>query len=431
MLRTASLRLSAALLLFAGGSFACGGNGATASGSATTAQGSGGGAAASSGSAAMSSAGTGGGTSATTTTGSSSGGGAGFSGFTRVNSAGKAIDRSADAIIGPDGSIYVSWVDGASNDVMVARSTNGGAKFGAAVTVDDKTIKPLVSMARHPRLAADDKRVAIAFGDQAGSLYLYVSKSDAQGFGKPIAIGTEVKTDFRDFPKPIFLGDGSLAVAWHGFPLSGARLYFARETANYVSEVASGGAPGVPCECCPLEIAHAGGDLVLGFRNNDTNKRDMWVATSPKAAAFMTFMPGSTSEGIVPMCPMQGPRILDTGAGKLAMVWSARGNKSTGAVMISNGTPGGAWTGGAAVAGFMGDEPTLALGAGKIYLAAVSGNMQSAMVSSGDGGKSWSAPKSIMTPEGDLSTPQATSLGGIAALAGVTGGGNVWLLRME
>ncbi len=426
-----SLVVSGAALWLGGGAFvaACGGKGADAIGSGTSssAQGSGGAtasAAATNGSATAT-------TTATTSTGTTGSGGGSFSGFARVDSAAKAVDRSADAVIAPDGSVYVSWVD-AQNQVLVARSTNGGAKFGAPVTVNDKSVVPLVSMARHPRMAVDGKRLAIAVGEQSGALHLYVANTDLASFAAPVTIGADVNTQFRDFPKPVFLADGSMAVAWHGFAATGARIYLARESNKYAAEVASGGAPGVPCECCPLDVAAFGGDVVLGFRNNDNNDRDMWIATAPKAGSFSSFKAGSTTEGLVAMCPMQGPRLLDTGAGKLIMAWSGRGKTNTGAVLISNGTSMGAWTGGAPIAGFSGDEPTLALGAsGKIYAAAVTGSMQSALVTSGDGGKSWGKPEALTTPDGDLSTPQATSTGGVAVLAGETAKGTVWLKRME
>src|SRR5262245_58156690 len=57
------------------------------------------------------------GSGATSTTASSTGTGAApptFTGYTRVDSAGGAMMGGADVAIAPDGTIYVSWVDGAS-----------------------------------------------------------------------------------------------------------------------------------------------------------------------------------------------------------------------------------------------------------------------------------------------------------------------------
>jgi hypothetical protein len=238
---------------------------------------------------------------------------------------------------------------------------------------------------------------------------------------------------FRDFPKPAFVADGTLLVAWQGYPDTGARIFVSRETQGFASEEASGGAPGVPCECCPLDLVRTnGGDVMAAFRNNDGNTREMWLAQAPGGGAFADWVALSSSEGIVPTCPMQGPRLAETGAGHLA-VWSVRGSQDTGAVFVSSSDDGGAsWSGGESVGGFVADEPTIAVGAsGTVFVTGVTGNKQSAIVSSDDGGGSWSQPEALVTPDGAIAVPQAENGGGIAALAGVTAAGTVWFRRME
>jgi hypothetical protein len=336
---------------------------------------------------------------------------------------------SADVAMAPNGTIYVSWVDNA-NDVHVARSTDGGASFGPAAPVDDGPVEPLVSMARHPYVVADNDRVAVALNDQGGTVYLYVADaSDALSFSQGMVIGGDVPTMFRDFPKPIFLGDGNLAVAFHGYPTSGGRVFVSRESNGFASEPASSGAPGVPCDCCPEEIAVLGGDLVVAFRNNDNNVREMWVATAPGSGTFSNWVAGSSSEGVVNSCPMQGPRLAESGSSRF-MVWSARGS-SVGAAYLSVNN-GAGWSGGAPVGGFMADEPTIAIGAsGRIFVTGITGSAEAALTWSDDGGANWNPPEALAAPDGALSTPQAEGGAGIAALAGVSGAGSVWLLRME
>ena len=80
----------------------------------------------------------------------------------------------------------------------------------------------------------------------------------------------------------------------------------------------------------------------------------------------------------------------------------------------------------------MGDEPTIAVtGSGRIYVTTVTGNGTSAMVASDDGGGTWSAPETLLTPDGDVGVPQAESGDGIAAFATVSSAGTVWLRRMK
>ncbi len=373
----------------------------------------------------------------TTSSGSGSGGAPVQMGLSRVDThSGTAVAGSADVAIAPDGTLYVSWVDtmNGSPDLFVARSTDGGKTFGAAVMLDDASIAPLVSMARHPYIIANDEKVAVVFNDQPGNIYLYASPTTSLAFGPPSMVGADLTTPFRDFPKALFLADGALAVAWHGYAATGARMYVSRESAGYVSEVASSGAPGLPCECCPLEtMLTTAGDLLLAFRNNDADTREMWLSRAPSAGTFTQFGALSTSEGTMSTCPMQGPRLAEPTPGSLLAVWSVRGSTNTGSVFLSTSNDGGAtWSGGASLAGFTADEPTIAAGApGHLFVTGVNGNAKSAMIASTDGGLTWSAPTQLAAPDGDLGTPQAKGLGGRAAFAAVSKAGTVWLNRME
>jgi hypothetical protein len=354
---------------------------------------------------------------------SGSGGAPSFEGTTRVDSgSGTAETGSADVSLGPDGSVYV------------ARSTDGGQTFGAAVQVDGAGLDPLVSMGRHPYVAADEERVAVVFNDEGGTIHLYVSPAtDSLSFGEGTTVGSDVPTEFRDYPKPLFLADGSLVVAWQGYPSTGARIFLSREGSGFDSEEASAGAPGVPCECCSLDItATTGGDLMVAFRNNDGNVREMWAASAPGAGAFSSWAPISTSEGTLDACPMQGPRLGQTGEAAHVAVWSARG-ADAGSVYFATTSDGGAsWSGGAPAGSFVGDEPTLAVApSGRLYVTAITGSGKSALAWSDDGGGSWSEPEALQSPDGALAVPQVESGGGMSALAAVSSAGTVWLRRME
>lgn len=364
--------------------------------------------------------------------GAGSGGSPSFEGLTRVDSGSPdAIAGSAHVAIAPDGTFYVTWAS-ESAGVMLARSTDGGKSFGAALSVS--SAKPLVSMARLPYVVATDARIAVAFNDPDGTIYLHTADAGASpAFGSATLIGKDVPTSFRDFPKPVFLGDGSLGVAWHGYPDTGARIFFSRENDGFASKPASGGAPGVPCECCPLDVTlTAGGDLVLAFRNNDDNTREMWSARAPNAGAFAGWTQLSTSEGYVPACPMMGPRLARDGD-RLIAAWSSRGSKTAGVVHLASSTDAGAtWTSSQAAGNFQADEPTIAVGApSTIFVAGVTGNGSSALIQSDDGGQTWSSPEPLAAPDGALEVPQAQSTSGIAALAAVSSARSVWLRRMQ
>lgn len=368
-------------------------------------------------------------------TGGSGGSGTGgqtFAGWARADSGtGDAISGSAHVAIAPDGTIYVSWAENA-NGVMVARSKDGGATFEPKVQVNGTAV-PLISMARHPYVVATDTRVAVSFNDTDGAVYLHTADAaGALSFGTATMIGTDIVTDFRDFPRAVFLADGSLGVAWHGYPATGARIFFSQENDGYMANAASSGAPGLPCECCPLDIQKlASGELVLAFRNNDDNTREMWSARATSDGTFGSWAGISTSEGFVATCPMMGPRMAENGS-LLMSVWSSRGASTAGQVFVATSSDGGkSWSGGAS-AGFTADEPTIAIGtSGRIFLAGVTGGSASATVHSDDNGQNWSAPEALDTPDGALKVPQAQSSGGVAILAGITTSNSVWMRRME
>lgn len=422
--------------LLAAGVAGCGPSGHTE----TSGTGSGGTAATTTGSGATGNggAGAGGGSSSSSSVSSSGTGGMpSFAGQTRVDTgAGTAVKGSADVAVAPDGTIYVSWVSeqGGKRDVFLARSTDGGESFGAAIQIDDAVIEPLVSMARHPYVAADDDRVAVTFNDEGGTVRLYISPAAALSFAPPVIIGTDVNTMFRDFPKPLFLANGSLVVTWQGYPASGARIFASRETVAFASEEASGGAPGVPCECCPLDLVRSdAGGVLVAFRNNDNNKREMWSAVAPMSGAFSSWAAVSTSEGMIAACPMQGPRLAQIGPDSYLAVWSSRGSNDAGSVYISSSTNGGvSWSGGKPLSTFKADEPTIAVGSsGRIFVTGVTGSNSSSMVWSDDGGSAWSDPEALAAPDGALAVPQAENGNGVAALAAVSAAGSVWLMRME
>jgi hypothetical protein len=289
-------------------------------------------------------------------------------------------------------------------------------------------------MARHPYVVATDTRVAVSFNDTDGAVHLHTSDaSGALSFGAATLIGTDIVTDFRDFPRAVFLADGSLGVAFHGYPATGARIFFAMENAGWLSKPASEGAPGLPCECCPLDIQKLASDeLLLAFRNNDDNTREMWSARASSSGTFGNWAAVSTSEGFVATCPMMGPRLVESGSNTLA-VWSSRGGSTAGRVFTARSTDGGkTWSGGAAAGDFMADEPTIGAGAsGRVFVTGVTGGSKSALVYSDDGGQSWSEPESLDTPDGALKVPQAQSAAGVAILAGVTTANSVWLRRLE
>jgi hypothetical protein len=362
-------------------------------------------------------------------------GGVWSDGYAQVFGDGTAVEGTSHLAMAPDGAVYVTWVDD-HHIVFVARSTEGGATFGGPEPVHADVVTASTSGGRHPYIVVDDERVAVAFRDDAvptPNIHLYASST--QGpliFDQHTTMGNELGMLSRDHPMATFLPDGSLVVAFYGDHTAGAGIFVAREAEMFVSELASAGAPGTPSACTPLAIAaDAAGGLMIAYRNDEADVREMWLARAP-TEAFETWVALSDTEGAIPACPSQGPRLAAVGPARHLAIWSGRGAQNGRLVTWSASDDGGAsWSGGEAIADFAGDEPSAAMApSGRLYVAAHTGNGTSAMVMSEDGGMSWSAPERLISPDGDMAMAQANHGGGVAAVS-ATSAGNVWLRRLE
>jgi hypothetical protein len=341
-----------------------------------------------------------------------------------ANSEALAIDAS--------GRVFASWAveNGAGGiDVRVARSDDGGASFGPWVSGNDGALDPLVAMSRRPWIATDGARVAIAFDDQDDhGAYTVVADADDLGFSAP-AVSGQTLGSFVDFARPAFGPDGDLWVAYQAYPTTGARMFVGKESAGFAAEVASEDSPGVPCECCPLDLAFdATGAAVLAYRNNDANQRDLWVArASAPADAFDHWVQATTTEQELDVCPMEGPRLAGTST--LWMTWSTQGPVDPGATVIASSADGGLSWGPATevTAWSRGADPSVAERDGELFVTAVTGPGSSELAISADGGGSWSGQGPVDAPSGTLGEPQLASGGDRVALIGTTAAGEVWV----
>lgn len=334
-----------------------------------------------------------------------------------------------DAAVAPDGTIYVSWADGAETGLWVRRSRDGGATWEDAVELDLGRATPGVAMARRPYVAADDTRVALVFTDlEAGGVYVYTSPVDALAFTRAAVLTGSAAATFDDFPKPVFR-DGDLSVVWQSYSPSGW-LAIAREADAWAVEDIDDAAPGLPCECCPLDVlATSAGDVLVAYRNNDDDLREHWVLTLPGGGSPTGGVQASDTEGRIDACPMQGPRLAETDDAVL-MAWT----DATGAnvAWIARSEDGGAtWSDETAVSSRTGlGSPTLAASAtGTVWVSAETG-LGTVLSTSDDGGATFGDPLTLQTSDGDLGFGQLASGGGVTVVAGTSGGG-VWVYRGE
>lgn len=232
-----------------------------------------------------------------------------------------------DLVFAPDGTLWVSFLgvhDDQTSDVFVVSSVDGGRTFSAPILVDDVDQLYIGGGVRQPILAVDDERIAIAVGGgayaPASSILLFTAPTADPVFTTQVlAEATYLACEgapadwigLVDQPEVTFDVDGELWVNWkQGSPCESYRLVLARESTGFAHEVLEDGVRGMPCECCPTDfLQYPDGEMLLALRNNDLNLREIWLGAAPDGESFTEAHQVSTTEWIIPGCPLDGPSL--------------------------------------------------------------------------------------------------------------------------
>ncbi len=220
---------------------------------------------------------------------------------------------------GSNPKIYISvWEDGA---------------FTAPVDVNTNGIEAdLWGSGLGPNIAAQGNLIFIVFESYGEGIFCVKSDDDGQTFGLPVSVWDAPPGRVGTLP--------AVAIDPAGNPIiSFVSTNFSEQEAQYeITKSADGGASFPPttlandvtpgdevCECCPASIITPTEDEVyLGFRNNDNNLRDIWVAQSTDGnASFTAAADIDETDWITFSCPTSGPKLLNTGGQIHAAYFSA------------------------------------------------------------------------------------------------------------
>jgi eukaryotic-like serine/threonine-protein kinase len=152
------------------------------------------------------------------------------------------VDQFSDMAIGPDGTVYVTWLRcdacaGSPSSIMFASSTDGGASFGTPVPIQAVTLAPSRSASAHygdlpntdqrvseiPVVAVDDNT-----GPHGGNLYVAdytwtgsfmqvrvaTSVDGGTTWGAPVPLAPADDTRDQFFPWLNVSGDGVIGASW-------------------------------------------------------------------------------------------------------------------------------------------------------------------------------------------------------------------------
>ncbi len=196
--------------------------------------------------------------------------------------------RSGDMVVDPEGRVHIVWVEsveGQSTDIRYARSIDRGATFSGPVSVVGSE---LAAIEDFPSIAVDSTGL------------LHIAWID----------GRELKEGSSDYDQ-----------IWAIRSLDGGETF---ETPRRASFVADGG--GGSCECCNTAIeVTPGGDLLIAFRSNVNNLRDIYVARSTdRGESFEEGIPIATEPVTLFACPVAGPDLAIDRFGTAHIMWQDR-----------------------------------------------------------------------------------------------------------
>lgn len=253
--------------------------------------------------------------------------------------------------VGPDGTIYLAWVDLRDNrhgDIYLRRSEDGGLTFSEEMVVYQGGRVPAGRGRSGDMVIDPEGRVHITWVESidAQSTDIRYARSTDRGatFSTPVSVVVSELTALEDFPSIAVDSTGLLHIAWiDGRELKAGtsdydQIWTTRsldggesfETPRRASFVANGG--GGSCECCntAMEVTPEG-DLLIAFRSNVNNLRDIYVARSTdRGESFEEGIPIATEPVTIFACPVAGPDLAIDRFGTAHIMWQDRRDSDNG-----------------------------------------------------------------------------------------------------
>ncbi len=195
--------------------------------------------------------------------------------------------------------------------------------FGAPIAVNTNGIVPdLWGGGLGPQIATLGNTVFIVFEVYGDGIYTLKSTDGGQNFEPPVTAYTPTPGRVATLPTIAVDPDGNPVVGFitTNFSEQDALYEITRSTdgglsfpPSVVANTEANG--GEVCECCPASIGIASAnEIYAGFRNNDNNIRDIWVAKSTDAAiSFPEAVDIDQSDWQAFVCPQSGPDLLMNG----------------------------------------------------------------------------------------------------------------------
>lgn len=239
--------------------------------------------------------------------------------------------RPRIALKGNDVPVVV-WGKGNPKNIFI--SSLNGSSFTTPVQVNPSGVSAYAGLNDGPNIAAEGSVVFVVYSSSLnndGVAYCMKSIDGGQTFQDTVRVDqlqTQAETAYS--PHVVIDETGNPVVAFEKGGVSPFEQMVGRSTDGGLSfgTSVSGStlSPGEACECCPPMLCVKDSTVVLLYRNNDNDIRDIYASTSfDWGQSFNQNFNIDTSNWYFPACPTQGPYgILNNDS--LAAVWVSGGS---------------------------------------------------------------------------------------------------------
>lgn len=240
-------------------------------------------------------------------------------------------NRSPRVVTLADGRPVVYWGKSGSNSKMyIAVGTETGFEAPVEVPIGSVEIDIWAS-GLGPQLAARGNSIFLVFEAYGQGIYVVRSTDGGASFELPVSVFDAPAGRVATLP--------GITVDANGNPIvSFVTTNFQEQEALYEVAVSlDGGASfeptvvanteasgGVVCECCPASLTIANNEqLILTFRNNDDNIRDIWASVSSlNELNFNAAADIDDTDWFLSGCPSNGPDAIVSGDSLVSVAFS-------------------------------------------------------------------------------------------------------------
>lgn len=241
-----------------------------------------------------------------------------------------------------DGQPAVIWTDNSNNDLYFAKY-NGTNAFLPAIKLNPGTLEVQSFNWSGPDLYMEGDNIYVVFkenGFSTGHIYLVKSSDNGATWGDTVRVD-QLGSGFGNFPDVAVQNDTIWVTFMDHDDAGGANPQYvvARSTdggASFEPEVAAGILWGAEaCDCCQPEIIVNNERVIVFFRNNDNDIRDVKAVVSlDRGGSFTDMYSVDDHNWFITGCPSTGPDARFMGNDKTLTTYKTF-ESGTGAVFIN------------------------------------------------------------------------------------------------